>query len=239
MSVHIPKNVRISAVSAQRNSLAVIISHSMFLCSFTDFRHRKTHDRTGGTDSGRNTPCDSSRNTPVSGDEEDELPRSNPHNSENYYDRYTDEDLDEKNQMQVPDYSQHQHNMHSHFRSFSHDGHLNHYTIPPTSQLTMNGIRAGTPPNEDEEDISHPGDDEQSPMDSDGTHSFHEEAADYVHQTNYHGIPTAPSALAVSSAEDFVNKNAMSIMHPDDVQKDYLNNAPMMDPSMITEGWYQ
>jgi hypothetical protein len=172
----------------------------------------------------------------MSGDEEGEISRSDRHDGENFYDGYTDEELDEKSQVQLPASYAQPHNMH--FRSFSHDGHLNHYTMAPTSHMNINGMRAGTPPNEDEEDHRNGGDNEHSPIDSDGSHSYHDEIpTSYVHQPSYQTMSSAQSALAVSSTGELVSpKDAMTIMHGD-MQKDYINNQPLMDPSMMSEGW--
>src|SRR5579871_3886292 len=48
------------------------LAQYILLMELANDRHRKTHDRTGTTQSpsGRNTPCDSTRNTPISGDDD-------------------------------------------------------------------------------------------------------------------------------------------------------------------------
>jgi hypothetical protein len=104
--------------------------------------------------------------------------------------------------------------------------------MAPTSHMPM---RAGTPPNEHEENHSQKDDDQHSPIDSDGSHSYHEDIpTGYVHQTSYHGI-NGSSTLDISTNGD--PKNAMNIMQPDIVRKDYLTNSTLMDPSMINDGW--
>lgn len=204
---------------------------SIFLVWYlTNFRHRKTHERTGTTHSpsARNTPCDSARNTPVSGDEE--LDGQRPDESDQF--RYEHQ----SNGTEFP-YPQQQPLHHSHFRSFSHDGHLNHYGITPTSNgLNFNNVNRSTPPNEVEEDSHQTADDDNSPTDSDGSHSYHEDAPpSYAHQTNYHGMPVGNTTLGLTSNGDI--KNGITMMQPDPLRKNFLSHTQMMDPSMMNQGW--
>jgi hypothetical protein len=178
--------------------------------------------------SARNTPCDSARNTPVSGDEESDHQRSDE--GEHLFQNH--------NQNNQPNGTEFQHqslHSHNHFRSFSHDGHLNHYTVGPISHgmTHYGGIGRATPPNEVEED-HHPqvvGTDGPSPSDSDGSHSFHDEAS-YAHQsTNYMSVGGAP--LGVTPNGDMM-KNGMAMMQSDPLRKDY---SQIMDPSLMNQSW--
>lgn len=187
-------------------------------------RHRKTHERSSVT-SARNTPCDSSRNTPVSGDEESDHHRSDE--GEQLF-------QNQSQQSHGQDFQHQSLHSHNHFRSFSHDGHLNHYTVGPTSHGMTNygGMGRATPPNEVEED--HPqvvGTDGPSPSDSDGSHSFHDEAS-YGHQSsNYMSVAQTP--LGVTTNGDMM-KNGMAMMPTDALRKDYTQ---IMDPSLMNPSW--
>src|SRR5437667_2673974 len=160
MCGHILRKDRMFAEFVQRNFRGVITLLSMIpLFQYpTNCRHRKTHERTGATHSpsGRNTPCDSTRNTPVSGDEELDPQRSDENQNEEQF-RYGDISQSIGPEYQYPSQTLH----HSHFRSFSHDGHLNHYGITPTSNSinNFNSIQRSTPPNEGEEDPSQAAED--------------------------------------------------------------------------------
>ena len=192
--------------------------------TFTHFRHRKTHERSSVNPSARNTPSESARNTPVSGDEESDHQRSDE--GEHLF-----QNNNQSNGMEFQHQSLHQHN---HFRSFSHDGHLNHYTVGPTSHGMTNygGMVRATPPNEVEED--HPqvvGTDGPSPSDSDGSHSFHDEAS-YAHQSsNYMSVGNTP--LGVTTNGEMI-KNGMNLMQSDPLRKDY---SQIMDPSLMNPSW--
>ena len=194
----------------------------------TNYRHRKTHERSGATHSpsARNTPCDSTRNTPVSGDEEH---RSDESQHGDHF-RYADQNQSNCAEYQYPgSQSLHQ----THFRSFSHDGHLNSYGVTPTSHSIsdFNSVNRATPPNEVEEGPSQGAEDDHSPTDSDGSHSYQEEAPpSYAHQTNYHGMLVGDATLTTNGEM----KNGITMIQADPLRKDYLTHPPIMDPS---QGW--
>jgi len=217
----IPKNVLISVTYVQRSSLAATISLSMILAvSITYFRHRKTHERSGATQSpsSRNTPIDSARNTPFSGDEE-----SDPSQHEQLYHNFVEGEADPESHSNIAEFTAPQPYHPGHFRSFSHDGHLNQYTMPTSHGLnTLNGIHPATPPNEVEENNSHK--DGPSPVDTDESHSYHGDVqSSYIHQT-YHTL-TDPAAAA--------DITKMGMMLNDPLRKDYS----MMDTSLMNQTW--
>jgi hypothetical protein len=210
----------------------------MFPHYLTNSRHRKTHERSGST---RNTPCDSSRNTPVSGDDELDPHRSDESQHDEQLFRYpTNTEVEQDNHVNT-EYPQHPPLHQGHFRSFSHEGHLNHYTMAPTSHSLSNlhVMRHATPPNEIEEDPSHAGED-NSPPDTDSTNSYHEELPpNYAHQTTYHGIPVGNGSLNVSSNGDIITspKTELAMMETDPLRKHYLSHPQMMEPPMMDQGW--
>jgi hypothetical protein len=207
----------------------------------TNDRHRKTHERTGATQSpsARNTPCDSSRNTPISGDEESDAHNSDrSHHSEHLYQYPNGTEIDDE-RHNLTEYTQPQPYHAGHFRSFSHDGHLNHYNLAPTSHglTNLNGIRPATPPNEVEEDLSHGVDDAHSSIDSDGSHSYHDDVqSGYAHQQYHHDLSAGASHLGVTTNGDILQKNGM-IMQPDPLQKEYLSHPPITNNSIMAQGW--
>lgn len=207
---------------------------------WTNVRHRKTHERSGTTQSPptRNTPCDSTRNTPVSGEEDLDPQRSdvNQHSDQFRYSNNSDADHETQNGYVYPPQQSLPHN---HFRSFSHDGHLNHYALGPTSHGVnhLNGLHRATPPNEVEEDPQRLAD--NSPSDSDGSHSYHDEAPpSYAHQSNYSGMSVGTATLGVPTNGEIMTtpKDEIS-MQGDSLQKDYMPHPQMMDPSMMNQGW--
>jgi hypothetical protein len=215
----------------QRSFHGAIIWPSTFLFwRPTNYRHRKTHERSGTTHSpsARNTPCDSTRNTPVSGDEEQ---RSDESQHGDHF-RYADQSQSSGTEYSYPvPQSLHQ----AHFRSFSHDGHLNSYGITPTSHgiSNFNNVNRATPPNEVEEDPSQNAED-HSPTDSDGSHSYHEEAPpSYAHQTNYHGMSVGNTTVTTNGEV----KNGITMVQADPLRKDYLTHPSIMDPSIMNQGW--
>ena len=215
-------------VFVPRSFHGVIIWLSTFLFWHpANYRHRKTHERSGATHSpsARNTPCDSTRNTPVSGDEEH---RSDESQHGDQY-RYADQNQSNGTEYQYPGaQSLHQ----THFRSFSHDGHLNSYGITPTSHSISNFNRA-TPPNEVEENPPQVAEVDHSPTDSDGSHSYHEEAPpSYAHQTDYGGMSVGSTSLTNGEL-----KNEITMIQTDSLRKDYLTHPPLMEPSMMNQGW--
>jgi hypothetical protein len=127
-------------------------------------------------------------------------------------------------------YQPHQSLHHTHFRSFSHDGHLNHYGMTPTSNgVNFNNMNRATPPNEVEEN-PHQTDENNSPNDSDGSHSYQEDApSSYAHQTTYHGMGNG----ALSNGD---LKNGV-VLQTDQLQKEFLTHPQIMDPSLMNQGW--
>jgi hypothetical protein len=187
-------------------------------------RHRKTHERANGTTvspSARGGSCDSARATPVSGDEELDAHRS-----------------DEGEQYQQVEFSYQPPSMH--FRSFSHDSHLNHYNLPPTSHHSSNfsSMHRATPPIEVEEDVPLPavtGSSDNSPTDTDGSHSYHEESQPaYAHQS-YTDMSVNP-ALGVAPTPE-MKDDMTSLLQADSLRKDYMPQPSMMDPAMMNQGW--
>jgi hypothetical protein len=113
---------------------------------------------------------------------------------------------------------------------------LNNYSIPPTSNgLNFNNINQATPPNEVEEGPNQTAEDNNSQTDSDGSHSYHEDAPpSYAHQTNYHGMSVGTGTLGVTSNGDI--KNGITMMESDPLRKEFLPHQ-LMDPSMMNQGW--
>jgi hypothetical protein len=143
------------------------------------------------------------------------------------------------------EYPQHQSLYHNHFRSFSHDGHLNQYTIPPTSHnvTNFNTIAQATPPNEVEEH-HHVGDDDNSPSDSDGSHSYHEDVPPNYAPQSYHGMSVNNATLGDTTLGVNTNveilagpKAGITMIQPDALSKDYLAHPQVMDQSLIGQEW--
>jgi len=128
-----------------------------------------------------------------------------------------------------------------HFRSFSHDGHLNHYNIPPTSHGLSNysSIHRATPPNEVEEDVPIPAvtaTSDNSPADTDGSHSYHEESQPaYAHQATYSDMSVNP-ALGVAPAPE-MKDDMTSLLQSDSLRKDFMPQPSVMDPALMNQNW--
>ena len=193
-------------------------------------RHRKTHDRTGATQSpsARNTPCDSNRNTPVSGEEEGEGDVSDvSHHSAEHLFRF---------QSQVPDsQTYHPQPMQAHMRSFSHDSHFPHYSFAPSLTTFSQSI----PPNEVDEEtmtLPHPVSADNSPVTSDGSNSFTDESMpSYAHQPTYSTLNTA--SIGVNADLIPGPKHAMEMMQSDNLRRDYLGDPQILDPTIMNQGW--
>jgi hypothetical protein len=237
---HTQERPYICGICAKKFSRSDNLAQYVPLVSFANVRHRKTHERTGATQSpsARNTPCDSSRNTPVSGDEESDAHNSDQsHHSEHLY-QYTHATEIDEERHNITEYTQPQPYHPSHFRSFSHDGHLNHYNLAPTSHsiTNLNGVHPATPPNEVEEDISHGVDDAHSSIDSDGSHSYNGDiSSGYVHQ-QYHGLSADTAHLEVAANGDMLEKNGL-MMSSDQLQREYLSHPPITNTSIMAQGW--
>lgn len=212
------------------------------LLYLANFRHRKTHDRTGATQSpsARNTPCDSSRNTPISGDEEIDTLHLDSMDPKDHFRLFTHDGEGDASHL---DFQQPQtYHPVSHFRSISLDGHLAHYNMGPTSHtLTdLTGGQPATPPNEIDEHHSGQGENGPSPTDTDGSHSYHEDAPqNYAYQNPYQGVSPSHTKLSVTPTGEIVanDKHGMTILHADPLRKDFMNNTTMLDPSLMTQGW--
>src|SRR5438105_722698 len=140
---------------------------------------------------------------------------------EQLYRGFNEAETETESQANIADFTAPQPYHPGHFRSFSHEGHLNHYTIPTSHGLSnLNGIHPATPPNEVEENNSH--EDGPSPVDTDGSHSYHEEVQPgYVHQT--FNTLTEPNDIT-----------KMGIMMNDPLRRDF---SSMMDPSLMNQTW--
>ena len=113
---------------------------------------------------------------------------------------------------------------------------MNSYGITPTSHgiSHFNSINNATPPNEVEEGPPQRAEDDHSPTDSDGSHSYHEEAPPtYVHQPNYNGMSVGNTTLTTNGEL----KNDIAMIQADPLRKDYLTHPQIMDPSMMNQGW--
>jgi hypothetical protein len=149
---------------------------------------------------------------------------------------------DENEQFQQPqgglDFSYQPPSMH--FRSFSHDSHLNQYNIPPTSHGLSNfsSMQRATPPNEIEEDVPIPAvtaSSDDSP-ESDGTQSYPEESQPaYAHQSTYSEMSVNP-ALGVAPTPE-IKDDMTSLLQSDSLRKDFMPQPSMMDPALMNQNW--
>lgn len=215
---HTQERPYVCGICAKKFSRSDNLAQYVFCKVETNYRHRKTHERNGASNSARNTPCDSSRNTPVSGDEEVE--------------QHKEEAQDDQLFANAAGYT-HGQSLHTHFRSFSHDGHLNHYNLAPTSHGlgSLGGLNGASPPAEVEE-AAHVADD-RSPADTDGSHSYHDEVPpSYAHQPSYQEVPNPLSDELLTAP-----KNPMVGIQNDTLRKDYMTHSQMMDPSMMNSSW--
>jgi hypothetical protein len=208
----------------------------------TNIRHRKTHDRTGATHSpsGRNTPCDSGRNTPISGDDDGDEVNLDRMDHNDHFKLYATEGIVEE--QSHGEFSQpHPYHHVNHFRSISLDGHLSQYSMGPTTHTlsSMLPTQPATPPNELDE--RHPTQLETgpSPSDSEGSHSYHDDAhQNYAHQNAYHGISPIHANLSVTASGEVISSDKHDMMlQADPLRKEFMNNTNMLDPTLITQAW--
>ena len=180
----------------------------------TNYRHRKIHERNGASSSACNTPCDSAQNTPVFGDMEVEQHKDGQ---------------DDQPYASAADYT-HGQPLHTHFRSFSQDGHLDHYNLAPISHgmSNLSGLHGATPPAEVDEPAQIT--DDQSPADTDESHSYRDEVA-----SSYASYQEVPNPLSEELLT--VRKNPMVGIQNDSPWKDYMIHSQMMDHSMMNSSW--
>ena len=238
---HTQERPYVCNVCGKKFSRSDNLAQYILLMELANDRHRKTHDRTGTTQSpsGRNTPCDSTRNTPISGDDDVEVLNLERMDHNDHFKLYTN-DGDRENELHA-DYPQsHPYPPVNHYRSISLDGHLSHYSMAPTSHsLTdLAGIQPATPPNEMDEHQSAQVETGPSPTESDGSHSYHEDLAqNYSHQSSYQGVSPHAQLSVTPTGEIISNDKHDMIMQTDSLRKDFMNTTAMLDPALMSQGW--
>jgi len=100
-------------------------------------------------------------------------------------------------------------------------------------------MHRATPPNEVEEDVPIPpvtATSDDSPTDTDGSHSYHEESQPaYAHQSTYPDMSVNP-ALGVAPTPE-MKDDMTSLLQSDSLRKDFIPQPSVMDPTLMNQNW--